>query len=64
MEETRQYFIYTWPGQLPRNLNITGKKKKKSAEPLTLTCEPLLGRLGHQIALQWEVVTNEGSHPG
>jgi len=39
------------------------QKKKETAKPPTLTCEPPLGHPGHRIALQWEVVTNEGSHP-
>lgn len=37
--------------------------KRETAKALTLTCEPPLGHLGHQTALQWEVVINEGSHP-
>lgn len=51
--------------QPPQNLDITGKTtKRETAKPPALTCEPPQGHLGHQIALQWEVVTNEGSHPG
>lgn len=58
MEGTELYFILHVAWAAIAELGYRRQKK-----PPILTCEPPLGHLGHQTALQWEVVTNEGSHP-